>query len=181
MSTLVTRRAALAFIPCRCGCGGGGVRSCLGGGCRAGGNILIVIVKGFAVDPAVLGDHPDGDIAQRIGIQQLQEARLDGLLCKTGHGSSPVDGASMIPLKKTSTNGAYAEMANKAADGMIKNYSGDLLSKPALIAKTVRKAVTKRRPRTRYLVGFGAPLHQTQYYHLPDKPPCVLVSQDRLP
>lgn len=39
---------------------------------------------------------------------------------------------------------------------MIKNYSGDLLSKPALIAKTVRKAVTKRRPRTRYLVGFGA-------------------------
>ena len=59
-------------------------------------------------------------------------------------------------LKKTSTNGAYAEMANKAADGMIKNYSGDLLSKPALIAKTVRKAVTKRRPRTRYLVGFGA-------------------------
>lgn len=62
----------------------------------------------------------------------------------------------MIPLKKTSTNGAYAEMANKVADGMIKNYSGDLLSKPALIAKTVRKAVTKRRPRTRYLVGFGA-------------------------
>ena len=49
-------------------------------------------------------------------------------------------------------------MANKAADGMIKNYSGDLLSKPALIAKTVRKAVTKRRPRTRYLVGFGAEL-----------------------
>lgn len=115
-----------------------------------------MIVKGFAVDPAVLGDHPDGDIAQRIGIQQLQEARLDGLLCKTGHDSSPVDGASMIPLKKTSTNGAYAEMANKATDGMIKNYSGDLLSKPALITKTVRKAVTKRRPRTRYLVGFGA-------------------------
>ena len=45
----------------------------------------------------------------------------------------------------------YFSLAN-----MIKNYSGDLLSKPALIAKTVRKAVTKRRPRTRYLVGFGA-------------------------
>lgn len=59
-------------------------------------------------------------------------------------------------LKKTSANGAYAEMANKAADGMIKNYSGNMLSKPELIAKTVRKAVTKRRPRTRYLIGFGA-------------------------
>ncbi len=59
-------------------------------------------------------------------------------------------------LKKTSANGAYAEIANKAADGMIKNYSGNMLSKPELIAKTVRKAVTKRHPRTRYLIGFGA-------------------------
>ena len=59
-------------------------------------------------------------------------------------------------LKKTSSGGAYAEMANKAADGMIKNYSGNMRSKPELIAKTVRKAITKRRPRTRYLIGFGA-------------------------
>lgn len=49
-------------------------------------------------------------------------------------------------LKKTSAGGAYAEMANKAADGMIKNYGGNMLSKPELIAKTIRKAVTKRRP-----------------------------------
>lgn len=59
-------------------------------------------------------------------------------------------------LKKTSANGAYAEMANEAANSMIKNCSGSMLSKPELIAKTVRKAVTKRRPRTRYLIGFGA-------------------------
>ncbi len=59
-------------------------------------------------------------------------------------------------LKKTSANGAYADMANKAAAGMIKNYSGNMLSKPELIAKTVRKAVTKQRPRTRYLIGFAA-------------------------
>lgn len=49
-------------------------------------------------------------------------------------------------LKKSSANGAYAEMANQAANGMIKNYSGSMLSKPELIAKTVRKAVKKRRP-----------------------------------
>lgn len=59
-------------------------------------------------------------------------------------------------LKKPSANGAYADMANKAADGMIKNYSGNMLSGPELIAKTVRKAVTKRRPHTRYLIGFGS-------------------------
>lgn len=59
-------------------------------------------------------------------------------------------------LKKTSANGAYAEMAGKAADGMMKNYSNNMLSKPDLIARTIRKAVTKRRPHTRYLIGFGA-------------------------
>ena len=59
-------------------------------------------------------------------------------------------------LKKTSAKGAYAAQAEKAAAGMIKNYSGTMLSKPERIAKTVRRAVTARRPRTRYLVGFGA-------------------------
>lgn len=59
-------------------------------------------------------------------------------------------------LKKASAHGAYAELANEAADGMIRNYSGERLSPPELIARTVRRAVTKRRPRTRYLIGFGA-------------------------
>lgn len=59
-------------------------------------------------------------------------------------------------LKRTSGNDAYAEAANRAADGMIRNYSGFMLSRPELIAKTVRKAVMRRRPRTRYLIGFGA-------------------------
>ena len=59
-------------------------------------------------------------------------------------------------LKQTAKGGAYEQYANKAADGMIKNYSGNMLAKPELIAKTVKKAVTKRRPQTRYLVGFMA-------------------------
>ena len=59
-------------------------------------------------------------------------------------------------LKATSAQGAYAQAAEKAADGMIRNYSGQMLSKPELIAKTIRRAVTCRRPKTRYLVGFGA-------------------------
>ena len=58
-------------------------------------------------------------------------------------------------LKRISGNGVYAEAANRAADGMIRDYSGSMLSRPELIAKIVRKAVMKRRPRTRYLIGFG--------------------------
>ena len=66
-------------------------------------------------------------------------------------------------LKETAKGGAYEPYANKAADGMIKNYSGNQLTKPELIAKTVRKAVMKKKPRTRYLVGFMAkPMVLTQ-------------------
>ena len=87
---------------------------------------------------------------------ELQPFGIDVVVVEPGRIKTDWGLITAENLKKTSTNGAYVEMANKAADGMIKNYSGDLLSKPALIAKTVRKAVTKRRPRTRYLVGFGA-------------------------
>ena len=59
-------------------------------------------------------------------------------------------------LKKTSGNGAYAEMADQSAESMVKNYTGNMLSKSDIIAKTIRKAMTCCRPRTRYLVGFGA-------------------------
>lgn len=66
-------------------------------------------------------------------------------------------------LKETAKGGAYEEYANKAAEGMIKNYSGNMLAKPELIAKTIKKAVTKKRPKTRYLVGFMAkPMVLTQ-------------------
>ncbi|MHA7966472.1 oxidoreductase [Paenibacillus sp. CAU 1782] len=56
-------------------------------------------------------------------------------------------------LKKVSAKGAYAQAANKTADWMIKNYTGNQLSKPELIARTIGKAVTVERPKTRYLVG----------------------------
>ena len=66
-------------------------------------------------------------------------------------------------LKEAAKGGAYEQYANKAADGMIKNYSGNMLAKPELIARTVKKAATKKRPRTRYLIGFMAkPMVVTQ-------------------
>ncbi|AGF57023.1 short-subunit dehydrogenase [Clostridium saccharoperbutylacetonicum] len=59
-------------------------------------------------------------------------------------------------LKTASAKGAYAQAASKAADGMIKNYTGSQLSKPELIARCIGKAVTVRKPKTRYLVGYFA-------------------------
>lgn len=59
-------------------------------------------------------------------------------------------------LRKTSGSGAYAEAANKAANNMRRTYQGDRLSPPSLIADVILEAVSARKPRTRYAVGFGA-------------------------
>ncbi len=59
-------------------------------------------------------------------------------------------------LKKTSGNGAYAEAANKTADGMMRTYASNQLSKPTVVAETILKAITARRPKTRYATGYMA-------------------------
>ncbi|MFC7678873.1 oxidoreductase [Paenibacillus sp. GCM10028914] len=59
-------------------------------------------------------------------------------------------------LRKVSVNGAYEQAANRSADNMVKTYTGNLLTKPEAIARCIGKAVTVKRPKTRYLIGFGA-------------------------
>ncbi len=59
-------------------------------------------------------------------------------------------------LKQSSAKGAYAAQASHVAEGMMKVYTGDNLSKPEVIAKTIAKAVTAKKPKTRYLVGYAA-------------------------
>jgi NAD(P)-dependent dehydrogenase (short-subunit alcohol dehydrogenase family) len=59
-------------------------------------------------------------------------------------------------LKKTSGSGAYAEAANKTAEGTAKMYSSNRLTKPEAIGKVILKAVTARKPKRRYVKGMGA-------------------------
>ena len=87
---------------------------------------------------------------------ELQPFGIDVIVIEPGGIKTDWGVIAAENLKKVSANGAYAEAANRAAEGMIRNYSGNMLSRPELIAKTVRRAVAKRRPRTRYLIGFGA-------------------------
>lgn len=61
-------------------------------------------------------------------------------------------------LKKASAKGVYAKNAAKTADIMHKNYTGTRLTKPDVIARTIGKAVTVRKPKTRYLIGSFAPM-----------------------
>jgi NAD(P)-dependent dehydrogenase (short-subunit alcohol dehydrogenase family) len=83
---------------------------------------------------------------------------IDVIIIEPGGIATPWGEIAAENLKKTSGSGAYAEAANKAADGTAENYTGDRLSPPSLIAETILKAVTARRPRTRYAIGYGARL-----------------------
>ena len=59
-------------------------------------------------------------------------------------------------LIESAKGGAYEKQATKTALGMRKQYEGNMMSKPVVIAKAISRAVNSRRPKTRYTVGFMA-------------------------
>lgn len=72
-------------------------------------------------------------------------------------------------MKSRSKGGAYEKAAEKAAAGMMKLYGNRLMSKPAVIAKAIVKAVCAKRPKTRYIVGFGGKPLLFLHFVLPAK------------
>ena len=61
-------------------------------------------------------------------------------------------------LKQSSVKGAYAAQANRTAEALVKNYTSNMGTRPEIIAATIGKAVTAGKPKTRYLLGYGAKL-----------------------
>ncbi|MEV4999166.1 oxidoreductase [Streptomyces niveus] len=59
-------------------------------------------------------------------------------------------------LEKSSSNGAYADQAAAVASSLRSEANTNRNSPPAVIADAIGKAVTARRPKTRYATGFGA-------------------------
>ena len=59
-------------------------------------------------------------------------------------------------LAESAKGGAYEAQAVKTAEGMRRQYSGKMMSDPSVIARAISRATNARRPKTRYLIGFGA-------------------------
>ncbi|MEV4788690.1 oxidoreductase [Streptomyces tuirus] len=59
-------------------------------------------------------------------------------------------------LEKSSTAGAYARQADAVASSLRSEANAKRNSPPQVIADAIGKAVTARRPKTRYATGFGA-------------------------
>lgn len=87
---------------------------------------------------------------------ETKDFGIDVIIIEPGGIKTPWGVIAADNLKKTSANGAYADEAVKAADGLAERYSGNQLSPTTVISETILKAVTARRPKTRYAVGFGA-------------------------
>jgi len=81
---------------------------------------------------------------------------IDVIVVEPGGIKTPWGMIAAENLKRTSGKGAYAEAANKSAEGTAKMYSSNSLTKPEVIGKVILKAVTTRRPKTRYLKGYMA-------------------------
>lgn len=59
-------------------------------------------------------------------------------------------------LEESAKGGVYEVQAAKTAAGMRKQYTGNMMSDPSVIAKAISKAVNARCPKTRYTIGFMA-------------------------
>ncbi|MCG0673533.1 short chain dehydrogenase [Lactiplantibacillus plantarum] len=59
-------------------------------------------------------------------------------------------------LEASARHSTYQTQATKAAAGMRRQYSSRMMSDPKIISKAISKAVNQKRPRVRYLIGFGA-------------------------
>lgn len=81
---------------------------------------------------------------------------VDVVIVEPGGINTPWGAIAAENLKKTSGNGAYVKAANKTAAGMAQMYESNRLSHPDAIGKVILKAVTARKPKRRYVKGFGA-------------------------
>lgn len=59
-------------------------------------------------------------------------------------------------LKKTSGDGNYSALANKVADKLTENYTGNQMTPVDVLGKVIAKAATNKNPRIRYVSGYMA-------------------------
>lgn len=87
---------------------------------------------------------------------ELKPFGIDVIVIEPGGITTPFGAIAAENLTKVSVDGAYQALAERTAKSMIKNYSGTRLTKPEVIARCIAHAVTTKKPKTRYLLGFAA-------------------------
>lgn len=87
---------------------------------------------------------------------ELQPFGIDVVIVEPGAVRSEWAGIAAEKLRAVSATGPYAPRAIAVAKSFSNESTQRRSSSPELIAVTIGKAVTARRPKTRYAVGYGA-------------------------
>ncbi|MFJ9574815.1 oxidoreductase [Streptomyces sp. NPDC101191] len=81
---------------------------------------------------------------------------IDVVVIEPGGIRTEWSGIAADHLEKSSASGAYSDQAEAVAASLRSETMVKRMSPPTVIADAIGKAVTARRPKTRYAVGFGA-------------------------
>lgn len=81
---------------------------------------------------------------------------IDVVVIEPGGIETEWGGIAADKVQKISGSGPYAAQANAVAASLRSDANSNRNSPPSVIAKVIGKAVTARRPKTRYVAGFGA-------------------------
>lgn len=87
---------------------------------------------------------------------EVQPFGIDVVVVEPGGIKTEWAGIAADKLLDTSGKGVYSSQATAMAESMMGEASRKRQSPPELIADTIAEAVSVRRPKTRYVVGFGA-------------------------
>ena len=94
---------------------------------------------------------------------------IDVVLVEPGGIRTEWPGIAADKVRAVSGTGPYATQANAVAGSLTSESTERRSSPPELIADTIAKAVTARRPKTRYAVGYGAKPMILLHGLLPDR------------
>lgn len=101
---------------------------------------------------------------------EVEEFGIDVVIIEPGGIKTPWGFIAADHLEESSRNGVYAAQAQRVAANMRRLYSpSSNLSEPEVISRTILRALEARRPKTRYLVGFGAKPSVFLHTVLPDR------------
>ena len=81
---------------------------------------------------------------------------IDVVVIEPGGIRTEWGGIAADKVRAVSSHGPYAPQGNAVASSLTSESTRRRSSPPELIATTITKAITTRRPRTRYAVGYGA-------------------------
>lgn len=81
---------------------------------------------------------------------------IEVVIVEPGGIKTPWGGIAADNLKKTSGSGAYADFAGKVIENTTRLYNGSQLTDVETLGKTIARAATDKKPRTRYVKGYMA-------------------------